>query len=86
MREQREPEIVSHLRLFCYSKVDNHMMWQANKGCIIFLLIGMGMLGAVYAYLAPKDELLARKILSTGICILLAVGGLIAWFSARKGQ
>ncbi len=60
------------------------MMWQANKWCIVFLLVGFALLGGAYAYLAPGDELLARKVLSTGICVLLAVGGIISWLSARK--
>ncbi len=60
------------------------MMWQANKWCIIFLLVGLAALGAAYCYLTPGDELLARKVLSTGICVLLAAGGVISWLSARK--
>ncbi|MBQ1960957.1 MAG: hypothetical protein II349_05485 [Akkermansia sp.] len=60
------------------------MMWQANKWCIIFLLVGMGLLGGAYFYLAPQDELLARKVLSTGICVLLAAGGVFSWLSAKK--
>ncbi len=61
-------------------------MWQANKGCILFLLIGFLLLGSAYFWLLPDDELLARRVLSTGVCILLAVGGLVSWLLARKGQ
>lgn len=60
------------------------MMWQANKGCIIFLLVGFALLGGAYFYLAPQDELLARKVLSTGVCVLLAAGGILSWLSAKK--
>jgi len=61
-------------------------MWQANRGCILFLLFGLLLLGGAYFWILPNDELLARRVLSTGVCILLAVGGLISWFLARKGQ
>ncbi|MBR5521850.1 MAG: hypothetical protein IKV82_00080 [Akkermansia sp.] len=62
------------------------MMWQANKWCILFLLAGFALLGVAYYLLAPGDELLARKVLSTGVCVLLAAGGVISWLSARKGE
>lgn len=61
-------------------------MWQANKGCILFLLAGFVLLGGAYFWLLPDDELLARRVLSTGICILLATAGLISWLLARKGR
>lgn len=61
-------------------------MWQANKGCILFLLIGFLLLGGAYFWLLPDDELLARRVLSTGVCVLLAAGGLISWLLARKGR
>lgn len=61
-------------------------MWQANKGCILFLLAGFALLGGAYFWLLPQDELLARRVLSTGVCLLLAAAGLISWILARKGR
>ena len=61
-------------------------MWQANRGCILFLLTGFLLLGGAYFWILPDDELLARRVLSTGVCVLLAAGGLISWLLARKGR
>lgn len=60
------------------------MMWQANKWCILFLLAGLLLLGAAYLYLSAQDELLARRVLCTGVCVLLAAGAFISWYTARK--
>ncbi|MGN0865908.1 MAG: hypothetical protein ACI4P8_07165 [Akkermansia sp.] len=60
-------------------------MWQANKGPVVALLGGLLVLGGLHLLLRDTDELLARRVLSTGICLLLAVVGLYSWFSARRG-
>lgn len=59
-------------------------MWQANKISIIILVIGLAALGGAYWYLAPQDELLAQRVLYTGICALLFVVALANWLSVRK--
>lgn len=59
-------------------------MWKANKAGILALLAGGLLLGGVYALLLPGDELLAKRVLCTGICLLLFVVGALSWRSARK--
>lgn len=59
-------------------------MWQANKTAILLLMVGMAALGGLYSYLAQGDELLARKVLSSGICMLLLLLGLFSWLTAGK--
>lgn len=61
-------------------------MWKANKTAIVALLLGLLLLGAAHAYLLTVDELLARKVLSAGVCLLLLVVGCFSWFGARKGN
>ena len=48
------------------------------------LAIGFAALGGAYWYLAPQDELLARRVLYTGICALLFVVAVANWLSLRK--
>lgn len=62
------------------------MMWKANKGGIIALLVGGGILGAAYWYLKPENEELARQVLATGVCVLLLVVATLSWISARRGM
>lgn len=62
------------------------MMWKANKGGIIALLVGGCILGAAYWYLKPENEELARQVLATGVCVLLLVVATISWIMARKGM
>lgn len=59
-------------------------MWKANKVSIIILITGFAALGGAYCYLAPQDELLARRVLYTGICALLFVVALANWLSVKK--
>lgn len=59
-------------------------MWQANKISILVLLIGLAGLVGAYVYLAPQDELLARRVLYTGICALLFVVAVANWLSLKK--
>lgn len=61
-------------------------MWKANKNAIIALLIGLALLGAAHVYLLSVDALLARKVLSAGVCLLLLVVGCFSWFGAKKGE
>ncbi len=62
----------------------SHIMWQANKISIVVLLVGLAALGGAYWYLLPGDELLARRVLYTGICALLFVVAVANWLSLRK--
>ena len=59
-------------------------MWQANKWSIFVLAIGFAALGGAYWHLAPQDELLARRVLYTGICALLFVVAVANWLSLKK--
>ena len=59
-------------------------MWQANKVAIIGLLAGLAVLGVVHWYIAQDDLILAQRVLSTGLCILLFTVALLNWLSARK--
>lgn len=59
-------------------------MWQANKLSIIILLAGFAALFAAYWYLAPQDELLAKRVLYTGICGVLFVVAVANWLSLKK--
>ena len=59
-------------------------MWQANKVAIIGLLAGLAVLGGVHWYIARDDLILAQRVLSTGLCILLFTVALLNWLSARK--
>lgn len=62
------------------------MFWQANKWGILALVAGLLALGAAYVALAQQgDEDSAKKVLSTGICVLLFVVALATWLSARQG-
>ena len=65
-------------------ELSHYTMWQANKISIIILIIGFAALGAAYWYLAPQDELLAKRVLYTGICALLCVVALANWLSVKK--
>lgn len=60
------------------------VMWKHNKVGIIALLIGMALLGAVYAYLHPQDAVLAERVVSAGFCALLFTVGLASFLSVRK--
>lgn len=59
-------------------------MWKANKAGILALLAGGLLLGSVYMWLLPGDELLAKRVLCTGICLLLLGVGAFSWISALK--
>ncbi len=59
-------------------------MWQANKLSIIVLTLGFAVLGGAYWYLAPQDELLAKRVLYTGICALLFVVAVANWLSLKR--
>lgn len=59
-------------------------MWQANKVAIICLLLGLVALGIAYLCLCGTDPLLARRVLSAGICLLLFVVATATWISARR--
>ena len=65
-------------------ELSHYTRWQANKISIIILIIGFAALGAAYWYLAPQDELLAKRVLYTGICALLFVVALANWLSVKK--
>lgn len=65
-------------------ELSHYTMWQANKISIIILIIGFAALGGAYWYLAPQDELLAKRVLYTGICALLFVVALANWLSVKK--
>lgn len=58
-------------------------MWKHNKVGILSLLIGGALLFGAYAYYLPQDEILAERILGTGMCILLFVVGLGSFLSVR---
>lgn len=58
-------------------------MWQANKVAIIALLAGLAVLGGVHWYLAQDDLILAQRVLSTGLCILLFAVAFFNWLSTR---
>lgn len=60
-------------------------MWKANKTAIVALLLGLAALGGLHAYLLSVDADLARKVFSTGVCLLLLIVGCFSWFGARKG-
>ena len=59
-------------------------MWQANKVAIIGLLAGLAVLGVVHWHIAQSDLILAQRVLSTGLCVLLFTVALLIWLSARK--
>lgn len=59
-------------------------MWQANKVAIVSLLAGLAVLGGVHWYIAQQDLILAQRVLSTGLCILLFFVALLNWWSARR--
>ncbi len=61
-------------------------MWNTNKHCFIFLIVGACILAAVRAYLADSDPELAYKVSYAGFCFLLFGGGVISWYMARKGE
>ena len=71
-------------RCLVWRRVFFFLMWQANKWSIMVLAIGFAALGGAYWYLAPQDELLARRVLYTGICALLFVVAVANWLSLRK--
>lgn len=48
------------------------------------LLIGLGVLGAVYLYLRPQNAVLAEQVASAGFCALLFTVGLASFLSVRK--
>lgn len=60
------------------------VMWKHNKVGIMALLIGLTLLGAVYAYLRPQDAVLAERVTSAGFCTLLFGVGLASFLSVRK--
>ena len=59
-------------------------MWQANKVAILVLLCGFALLGAVVCVLNARDPLLARQVLSGGICLLLFGVAVGSWLSVRR--
>lgn len=61
-------------------------MWNTNKHCFIFLIVGALILSGLHLYLSSSDPELAGKITYTGFCVLLFGGGLISWLMARKGE
>ena len=71
-------------RCLVWRRVFFLLMWQANKWSIMVLAIGFAALGGAYWYLAPQDELLARRVLYTGICALLFVVTVANWLSLKK--
>ena len=71
-------------RCLVWRRVFFLLMWQANKWSIIVLAIGFAALGGAYWYLVPQDELLARRVLYTGICALLFVVAVANWLSLKK--
>lgn len=62
------------------------MFWQANKWGILALVAGLLALGGAYVALAQQgDTETAKKVLGTGVCVLLFGVALGTWLSARKG-
>ena len=59
-------------------------MWAANKVAIICLLGGLALLGCAYWVLHEQEPLLARQVLSAGVCILLFATALGSWLSVRR--
>ena len=59
-------------------------MWRANKPFILMLLAGLLLLGLIYLWLSPQDPLLADRVCSTGLCVLLFVVGLLCYLSVRR--
>ena len=51
---------------------------------IIALLAGLAVLGGVHWYIAQENLMLAQRVLSTGLCILLFSVALLNWLSARR--
>lgn len=63
------------------------MFWKANKWGVIALVVGLAGLGVAYVALVRQgDEDAAKKMLSSGICLLLFIVALATWLSARKGE
>ena len=58
-------------------------MWRSNKTAIICLLSGLAALGVAFCIVDGQNPLLARQILSAGICILLFATALGSWLSVR---
>lgn len=63
------------------------MFWQANKGALITLLLGMT--GAFAAYFiigsgSDGDIELAKKVLSTAICVVLFAAALLSFALAKQ--
>mgnify|MGYP001775179788 CR=1 FL=1 len=48
------------------------------------LLAGLLLLGLIYLWLSPQDPLLADRVCSTGLCVLLFVVGLLCYLSVRR--
>ncbi len=59
-------------------------MWRHNKVGIIALFVGLALLGGAYALIAPCNPLLARQVLSLGVCVLLFAVALASWVSVKK--
>lgn len=64
------------------------MFWKANKGAAIVLLIGMIAAFAAYFIIGsgPQGDIdLAKKVLSTAICVVLFVAALLSFILAKSG-
>lgn len=59
-------------------------MWNTNKHCFIFLIIGGLVLLGLHLYLSGQDPVLAQKVSYSGFCLLLFGGGVISWVMARS--
>lgn len=59
-------------------------MWRANKPFILMLAAGLLLLGVLYLLLQPADPLLADRVCSTGLCLLLFVVALACYLSVRR--
>jgi len=59
-------------------------MWQANKIVIIFIAICIIALGVSYQQLVASDPKLAEKVLVTGLCAMLFIGGLLSLYLSKK--
>lgn len=64
------------------------MFWKANKGAAIVLLIGMIAAFAAYFIIGsgPQGDIdLAKKVLSTAICVVLFTAALLSFIQAKSG-
>lgn len=61
-----------------------YVMWRANKPFILMLAAGLLLLGVLYLLLQPVDPLLADRVCSTGLCLLLFAVALACYLSVRR--